>query len=437
MPPDRAELPIPASPPVPATATPSRANGRVELTTLLALSMSLAALGIDLLLPAFGAIRSDLGLPADSTAVTGLITMYFLGLAGGQLIYGPLADRFGRRPTLFLGYGIYAIGALAGAIAPSLEILLASRLVWGLGAAGPRVVTLAIVRDKFEGERMSRAMSFIMAVFILVPVLSPSVGALLLLVVSWRALFVACVVAAAAMAVWAARRLPETLRPEHRRPLQFSHLREGGWHVVTHRQTIGYTLAMTALYGAFASYLASSEAIFAQVFDAERAFPVLFAVLAGVMGVGMLANAWFVERVGTRRLSHSVMVVYLGATAVLLVTSIAYRGVPPLWAFMIIASAIFGGWALLIPNFNTVAMHPMAPIAGTASSLIGAVQVAGGAIMGAALDRLFDGTILPLSVGFVGFGLLAFVLVLWAEGGRLFQPLESPVAVVTAPDLPT
>jgi len=284
---------------------------------------------------------------------------------------------------------------------------------------------------------MSRAMSFIMAVFILVPVLSPAAGALALLVVSWRWLFIACVVAAAGMAIWAAYRLPETLRPEHRRSLQFSHLRDGARHVVTHRQTIGYTLAMTALYGAFASYLASSEAIFAQVFDAEAAFPVLFAILAGVMGVGMLLNARFVERVGARRLSHAVMVGYQGATALLLVTAIVYRGVPPLWAWMVIASAIFGAWALLIPNFNTVAMHPMAPIAGTASSVIGAVQVAGGAIMGAGLDRLFDGTILPLSVGFLVLGVAAFGLILWAEGGRLFQPLESPVTVVAAPDLPT
>lgn len=399
--------------------------------------MALAALGIDLLLPGFGAIRSDLGLPADSTAVTGLITMYFLGLAGGQLFYGPLADRFGRRPTLFLGYAIYAVGALAGAIAPNLELLLASRLVWGLGAAGPRVVTLAIVRDKFEGERMSRAMSFIMAVFILVPVLAPSAGALLLLVTSWRMLFVACVVAAVAMFIWASRRLPETLRPEHRRSLQFTHLRDATRLVLTHRQTAGYMLAMTALYGAFASYLASSEAIFAQVFDAERAFPVLFAMLAAVMGVGMLANAWFVERVGTRRLSHAVMFVYLGVTVTLLITVAAYQGVPPLWAWMLNASAIFACWALLIPNFNTVAMHPMAPIAGTASSVIGAVQVAGGALLGAGLDRLFDGTILPLSIGFVVLAVVAVGLLLWAERGRLFQPLDSPIVVVTAPDLPT
>lgn len=407
------------------TAAARRDPGRIELTALLAMSMALAALGIDLMLPAFGAIRSDLGLAAGSNAVTGLVTAYFLGLALGQLAYGPLADRFGRRPTLFLGYAVYAVGALAAALLPSLGGLLVARFVWGLGAAGPRVITLAVVRDRWEGERMARAMSFIMAVFILVPIVAPTIGAAVVSVASWRLLFAACVVAAATMTLWAARRLPETLRASNRRDLNFGRILAAGRHVATHRQTAGYTLAMTALYGVFTSYLGSSEVIYAEVFDVSHLFPYLFGGLAAVMGVAMLVNAAVVDRFGTRRFAHGVLVGYLLAATLLVGIALATGGVPPLWLFMVAMALMLSSHALLIPNFNTIAMHPMGAIAGTASSVIGAVQLAIGALLGAVLDRLFDGTILPLSLGFLGYGVIAIGLVLWVEGGRLFQPLDA------------
>lgn len=402
------------------------------------MSMALAALGIDLMLPAFGDIRADLGLSADSTAVTGLITAYFLGLALGQLAYGPLADRFGRRPTLFLGYGVYAVGALLGALLPSLGGLLVARFIWGLGAAGPRVVTLAVVRDRWEGERMSRAMSFIMAVFILVPIVAPTIGAAVTAVASWRLLFAGCVIAAAVMTVWASRRLPETLSPEAQRSLSFRRVAAAAREVATHRQTAAYTVAMTALYGVFTSYLGSSEVIYADVFDAADLFPFLFGGLAAVMGVAMLVNATVVDRFGTRRLAHGVLIGYLAAAAVLVGIGLATGGTPPLWLFMVGMALMLSAHALLIPNFNTIAMHPMGAIAGTASSVIGAVQLAVGALLGAVLDRMFDGTILPLAFGFLGYGVIAMLLVLWAEGGRLFRRLdvhdaEPPRTRATAP----
>ncbi|MDQ3709931.1 MAG: MFS transporter [Actinomycetota bacterium] len=281
--------------------------GRREFTALLALSMALSALGIDLMLPAFPAMRRDLGLAADSTAVAGLVTAYFLGLALGQLGYGPLADRYGRRATLYLGYGVYAVGALAATLSPTLPLLLASRFVWGLGAAGPRVVTLAVIRDTFEGEQMSRAMSFIMAVFIVVPVFAPTLGAAVATAVSWRWLFAGCAFAAVVMGVWAVR-LPETLRPEHRRPLRFGSVLRGARVVVSDRRTVGYTLAMASLYGVFASYLGGAEIIFGDTFGQAANFPLLFGGLAAVMGAAMLANARMVVRVGTRQLTHGVLI---------------------------------------------------------------------------------------------------------------------------------
>ncbi|GGI08490.1 multidrug effflux MFS transporter [Egicoccus halophilus] len=402
------------------------ALGRVEFTAVLAMSMALAALGLDLMLPAFGAMRDVLGLPADSTAIAGVVTAYMLGLAVGQLAYGPLADRFGRRPTMFVGFGVYGFGALLCTLAPGLQWLLLGRFVWGLGAAGPRVVTLAVVRDRFEGEDMARAMSMIMAVFIVVPVIAPTLGAAITAVTTWRVLFVLCLVAAVGMTLWV-RRLPETLPPERRLDLNVGRITRTARLVITNRQTFGYTLALTALYGVFTSYLASSEIIFSDTFGVPEAFPLIFGGVAAVMGLAMLVNARLVGRYGTRRTAHVMLFVYVAVSTVLFVVALVTDGRPPLAVFLPLLAAILVGHALLIPNFNTIAMTPMAAHAGTAASVIGAVQLAVGASLGAVLDRLFDGTILPLAAGFLGYGVLATLVVVVVERGRLFRPLVDPV----------
>ena len=387
------------------------------------MSMALAALGIDLMLPAFPDIRTAFDLPSDSTAVAGAVTTYFLGLAVGQFLYGPIADRFGRRPVLFVAYGIYAVGALASALSPSLAILYASRLVWGIGAAGCRVITFAVIRDRYSGERMSRAMSFVMAVFIIVPILAPALGAVIVAASGWRWVFGACLVAVAAVGAWSTR-LPETLHDEYRLELRFDRVLAAGRQVVSHRQTMAYTLAMTALYGVFTSYLASSEIIFGRVFGAPEAFPYLFGGLAAVMGGAMLVNARVVGIFGTRRLGHGVLVGYIAASLVLVILTLSNSGTPPLWMFMVGMAVLLSGHALLIPNFNTIAMDPMAAVAGTASSVIGSIQIAVGALLGALLDRAMGDTVTPLVLGFLGYGIVALGLVLWGEHGRLFAPLD-------------
>lgn len=387
------------------------------------MSMALAALGIDMILPALGAMRLDLGLAPDSTQVAGVITAYFFGLALGQVVYGPLADRFGRKPILYLGYGVYLVGATASALASSLGLMFAARFLWGLGAAGPRVVTLSVVRDRFEGENMSRAMSFIMAVFVLVPIIAPSLGALVASLASWRWVFGVCGLLVGVMAVWALR-LEETLDPAHRRTLSLSHIGEAARLVFTNRLTMGYTMALTALFGVFTSYLASSEIIFGEVFGAADEFPILFGAMAAVMGAAMLANAFVVRRFGTRRMAHGVLIVYLAGAMAFLAMAVATEGRPSLVLFLAGLVVMLASHALLIPNFNTIAMDPMKAIAGTASAVIGTISTAGGAMLGAVLDRSFDGTILPMATGFAVLGAVSFGLVLWAERGHLFGRLR-------------
>lgn len=398
---------------------PHRHLGPIEFIAFLAMSMALAALGIDLMLPAFADIRVDLGLSEGSPALAGLVTTYFLGLAVGTVVYGPVSDRVGRRPTLLVGYAIYAAGALLAAFAPSLGWLLAARFVWGLGAAGPRTITLAVVRDTYSGERMSRAMSLIMAVFVIVPVVAPSIGALATSVMSWRWLFASVLIAAAALAVWG-RRLPETLEPEHRRELSATELLRGAKIVVLQRRTMGATLALTALYAGFLSYLGSAELIYAEVFDAGEHFPQLFGLLAAAMGASMLLNARIVGRIGTQRLAHGVLLIYVATAATFVAVALSTAGAPPLWAFLIIGGLLLSCHAFLIPNLNTIAMQPMGLVAGTASAIIGAVQIAFGAALASIVDRAFDGTVTPLALGFLTSGVVALALTAWAERFRLF-----------------
>lgn len=397
-----------------------RRLGRFEFTALLAMSMALPALGIDAILPAFGAMRSEFGLAADSTALAGVVTAFMLGLAAGQIFYGPLADRFGRKPILYAGFAIYLVGAVASALAPSLAFLFAVRFLWGLGAAGPRVVTLSVVRDRFEGEEMSRAMSFIMAVFVLVPIVAPAFGALVAGVASWRWVFGVCAVLVVVMAIWATR-LQESLDPEDRLELTVERLRLAAHYVFTNRLTMGYTIALTALFGVFMSYLASSEIIFGDVFGAADEYPYLFGGLAAVMGGAMLANALLVRRFGTRRMSRGVLGIYLVLSFAFVGLAVVTGGRPPLGLFLVSLAGMLASHALLMPNFNTIAMEPMKPVAGTAAAVIGTVSTAGGALLGAVLDRLFDGTVLPLAIGFAVAGLVASAAVVWAERTRAMR----------------
>lgn len=383
-----------------AIATDGRRSiGRIEFIALMALLMSIAALSVDLMLPAMGDIRDEFGLEPDSTAVAGLVTAFILGMALSQVVYGILADRYGRKPLIYAGLAIFLIGATASVFAPSFGFLLVARFVWGLGAAGPRVLTLSIVRDTHEGSEMAKLMSFILAVFVLVPAIAPSIGAVLTGWISWRGTFGFAVVVAVIVGVWSLR-LPETLRPEYRREIGFRNVVESARIVVTNRVTAMLTLGLSVLFGAFLSYIASSELIFTEVFDSGDSFPLIFGGVALVMGVGMLANSWLVGRFGLSTLIHVMVVGYVIAATLLAVLAVSTNGRPGLWTFVFGLGLLVLFQSLLIPNLNTVAMIPMGAVAGIASAIIGTVSTGLAALIGAFIDRLFDGTVIPLSVAF-------------------------------------
>jgi DHA1 family bicyclomycin/chloramphenicol resistance-like MFS transporter len=381
---------------------------------MLSMFMALAALAVDLMLPAFGEMRVAFGLAVDSNAIAATVTTYVLGVALGSLFFGPLSDRFGRKPALYLGFGVYAVGAIASALAPTLGFLLAARAFWGFGAASARTIALAIIRDVYEGDRMARTMSFVLSVFLLVPIVAPSIGAAIVEVAPWQSVFWAAALVVVAMSIWSAR-LPETLDPANQLLLRPNDLVLAVKQVLMTRQTLGHMLAFTVSFGAFISYLASSQLIVDDVLGHPEQFPLIFGGLSAVFAAAILLNGTIVERFGTLRVLRATLIAYVAGAVVLLSLALATDGRPSLWPFLISVAFVLAMHAMLVPNVNSRAMDPMGAIAGTASAVISAVTGIVGAIIGASIDRLYNGTITPLAIGFVLSSILAALLATWAE----------------------
>ncbi|MEE9417544.1 MAG: multidrug effflux MFS transporter [Acidimicrobiales bacterium] len=393
-----------------------RRLGRRELLTLTSAIMALIALAIDLMLPAFDDIRVAFDLGEGSNETGRVVTVFFLGLALAQVIYGPLADRFGRKPVLYLGIGIYLLGAVGSALAPTFDLFLASRFVWGVGAAGSRVVATAIVRDRFEGTAMAKALSQIMAIFVLVPVFAPAIGAAIIAVLPWRALFWFCVVWATSIGLWSLR-LKETLDPASRRPLSLASTGRGYLQVARTPITAGYTVATTFLQGVFTAYLASSELIISEIFDRGDQFPIVFGAVATLFGAAALINGRIVEQVGMDRLVSRVLVVLMGLSAGLVAVAVLGDGRPNFWVFMPLLGLLLASFMFLMPNLNTAAMGPVGDIAGTASAFTGAVRIAGGALIGTLISARVDDSVTPFAVGIALMCVSAGVTVLIVRRG--------------------
>ncbi|PZT95479.1 MAG: MFS transporter [Brevundimonas sp.] len=406
-----------------ASAPAKKDLGFVEFVCLIALMMALNALAIDSMLPALPHIGDELGV-ANANSRQWVVTAYLLGFGGAQLIYGPLADRFGRKPVLLFGVGVYVVFSLLATLAPTFDTLILARIGQGLGSACTRVLAVSIVRDRFEGRTMARVMSFSFLVFLGVPILAPSIGQAIMLVGPWRWIFAGLGLIGVGLIVWAALRLPETLRPEDRLPIQFRRLASAYRIAVTDRTAVGYTLAMTAITGALFGFINSSQQIFADVFHAEAAFPAIFALIAGGIAVASLVNARLVVSLGSRKISHTALIGFTAVSAVHAVVAIS--GHESIWTFAVLQTLTMFCFGLIAGNFGAMAMETMGHIAGTAASIQGFVSTIAGSLLGFAVGQQFDGTTVPMAAGFTLFGLIALGCVLFAERGRLFRSHHLP-----------
>jgi len=392
-----------------------------EFIAIIASMMALAALSIDIMLPALSDISEDLGLANENDRQL-VITLYLFGFAAGQLFYGPLSDRFGRKPILMIGLLLYAAASLATLFVEDFGLLLAARALQGAGCAAPRVIAIAVVRDLFGGRQMARVMSFVMMVFIVVPVIAPTIGDGLLYLGDWHLIFGFLTAAAVAILLLTVLRLPETRAPELRAPLSIKWLAGAMRTIITTRQTFGYTVAIGFIFGCLMSYINSAQQILEGIYELDALFPVVFGAIAIALAGASITNSALVERHGMRRMSHGALIGFVLVAAIHAGIAISWDGPPPLVLHAGLLAADLFLFGFIMPNFNALAMEPLRAIAGTGSSFIGFFTTGGGALLGWIVGQQFNDTIVPLTVGYLVLSAISLAVVTFTERGRLFQP---------------
>ena len=389
-----------------------------EFVVLAAAMMSTQAIAVDAMLPALPTIVRELGI-ANPNHGQWIVSAYVAGVGLGQLFWGLMSDRFGRRPILLTGLTLYVIAAVLCGLTQSFIALLGWRLLHGLAAASV-VVTRSVIRDLYSGRVMARVLSLTFVVFLMVPIMAPSLGQLILLLAPWRFVFIVFAAFATVVAVWALLRLPETLHPEYRLTLNIDHILGAVGLVLGNRTSICYTLAVTVMFGSLISYVGMVQQIFADVFHRPSWMPGMFALCAVFMGLASFLNSRIVERFGMRRISHMAMLIYIAVTFGHLL--VAGLGAERLWTFVVLQSATMACFSLSVSNFGAMALEPLASIAGLGASLQGFMVTFGGGLVGAAIGRKFNDSTLPLTIGALGSGLLSLLFVMLAEQWRLFRP---------------
>ena len=404
---------------------PGPALRPVEFIPLIALLMSLVALAIDAMLPALPAIGRDLGAPRPND-VQFVITSLFLGLGLGQMLFGPLSDRIGRKPAIHAGLVLFMAGCLVSIFAPTFEVMIAGRVLQGIGVAGPRIVTMALVRDQYEGRQMARLMSFAMAVFILVPTVAPALGQGILWLGGWRAIFTTFFAIAAFAFAWFTLRQPETLPADRRRPFSAGAIGRAVGEILGIRAALGYTLATGFVFAPFVAYLSSAQQIFQEAYRTGALFPVYFGALALAIGGASLVNGRLVVKHGMRRLSKaaagSIALISLVAWA----GAFAFDGLPPLWLFMSYLLAVFLCIGLVFGNLNALAMEPLGHIAGVGAAVVASLATFISVPLGALVGQSFDGTMYAQVGAFAVFGAGTFAAMRWAEGGGVDRDGRDP-----------
>jgi drug resistance transporter, bcr/cflA subfamily len=383
----------------------------VEFVALTALLTSLAAMSTDAMLPALAQIGADLGVK-DANEPQLIISAMFGGFAIGQIFYGPLSDFIGRRPAIILALAIFIAGSLISVASSSFDALLFSRFLQGLGAAGPKIIAVALIRDTCEGRAMARVMSFVATVFIIVPVLAPNIGGLVMKFSNWRSIFLLLAAMGTLCLAWFYARQSETLPPDKRQKFSKERVRADILQVVTNRRVMGYTAVMGLVFGIFLSYLNAAQQIFETNYKAGELFPIYFAINALSLGTASIINAKLVMKLGMRFLSLRAMIIFCVVSAVFLPLCLYFNGTPPLWTFMAFCMSSFFCTSVLFGNLNAMTMEPMGHIAGMAAALTGCFSTLIALPIGTLIGQLYDGTLIPMTASFLIVGLLALMLLL-------------------------
>lgn len=385
---------------------------RTEFVALIAMMFATIAFSIDAMLPALPEIAKELS-PELAHRAPLILTAFVFGMGAGTFVSGPLSDAFGRRPVIFAGAALYLVSTLAAWASSSLEMMLVARVFQGLGASGPRVVAVALVRDLFSGREMAKIVSFIMLVFTLVPAFAPAIGAVIIDAAGWRAIYVSFLLFSSISVIWMSLRLPETLAPENRRPLRLRLMWLAAGEILTHPTVrlsiLVQSLAMAMLF----CTLMLIQPIYELVFDRADSFPYWFGGVALVAGSGSILNALLVERFGMRSLVTLTLGAQIILSGVMYFSGIADWEAPyGFAAFLFWQTFIFSQAGLTLGNLNAMAMEPMGHIAGMAASVIGSISTVMAALIASPVALMFTGHVSLLFGAILCMAVVAFLLML-------------------------
>lgn len=366
------------------------------------------------MLPALPFIANDLNITGDNTAQY-IIGVLFLGFTFGQIFYGPLSDSFGRKPSIYIGITIFIFGSILSISAQNYTIMLMGRLLQGLGVAAPRVISTAMIRDKYKGRDMARVMSLIMSLFIIVPAIAPTLGQAILYISNWRMIFAVLLCVGLVLMIWVYFRLPETLPKAQRIPFNFKEIGRNIFEIIKHKSTMGYTICTGLIFAILIGYLNSAQQIFQVYYDAAEHFPIYFGIIALSLGVASLLNSYIVRYLGMHKICHYSLIalILISATFATLVLFSAQQ--VPFWQFMVYAITTFFFLGLLFGNLNAIAMEPMGHIAGVASATIGVLSSGLSLIIGTIIGQLYNDSLLPVIFSFLLLSSIAFCLQLFLD----------------------
>jgi DHA1 family bicyclomycin/chloramphenicol resistance-like MFS transporter len=392
---------------------------KIEFIAIMALLMSLVALSIDGILPALSVIGNDLG-ATDTKDHQLLITMIFLGLGFGQLIFGPLSDSFGRKPIIHIGFLVFAVASVICVNTDSYEVLIAGRILQGIGLASPRTLSIAMIRDSYEGDYMAKVMSFIVMIFILIPIIAPTLGQFLMLTYNWQAIFNVQLGLGGLVIFWFWKRQPETLEVSNRIPFRGATLISGFIEFFKHKQAIAFTLISGFITGSFMVYLSTSQYIFEVQYDLGDDFPLIFASLAVGVGFATYLNGVFVVRVGMKRIALLSLAAYTLSSLIYVLVFFSKVN-PQLWVLLAFFALQFAAVGFLFGNLRALAMQPIGHIAGVGAAINGFISTVMGVLIASVIGAYINTTVWPLFLGFTVCGFASLVIFL------LNKPLERTI----------
>ncbi|HKI97932.1 MAG TPA: Bcr/CflA family multidrug efflux MFS transporter [bacterium] len=374
---------------------------------LIALLGALAAFGpmsIDMYLPSLPTIAQDFGVPVSEVQLT--LSAFFLGFAIGQLTYGTLSDRFGRRPVLITGIAFYIFTSALCAASAGVGTMAAARLVQALGGGAASVISRAIVRDLFGGNQAARVMSLMVMVTGLAPLGAPLLGGQVLLWLGWRAIFWVLAAFGTACLLAVLRGVPETNPPERRRPLRLGAMLGGYWEVLRNRQALGTILAGAMAFAGMFAYISGTPFVYIELYGIS---PQLYGFLFGLNIVGMMIGAYC----NSRLVMHLGSGFMLGVGTVLIcaaglaLLACAWSGVGGLLGIVVPLFFYVGSLNLISANAVSRTLQHFPRIAGTAAALYGATQFGFGAFSGALVGLLYNGTAVPMAAVIACAGVLS------------------------------